>query len=266
MSEETKPSDVPLVAPFPGALFDLTGRVAIVTGATRGLGRAIANGLAGAGASVVVTGRDAAACAVAEEALEADGYDALGMAADMGDPTAVDRLVDAAAHRWGRIDIVVNNAGVLLGMPAEAITPEALQESIDVNLMGPLRLVQRALPLLRESDQASVVNVVTSGVVRPSQGLSVYLVTKAALLMLTKTLALEFAGAGIRVNAIGPGVFETDMTANLTPEKRAAAVAGTPLGRMAAPAEIVGAALYLASQASSFMTGQLMLLDGGRSI
>lgn len=237
-----------------------------MTGATRGLGRAIARGLAGAGAAVVVTGREAPACAAAEEDLRAQGFDALGVAADMGDPDAIDNLVEVTAARWGRIDVVVNNAGVLVGMPAVNITAEALQESLDVNLMGPLRLIQRAAPLLRESDGASVVNIVTSGVVRPGQGLTIYLVTKAALLMLTKTLALELAETGVRVNAIGPGVFDTDMAASLTPERRATVVAGTPLGRMATPDEIVGAALYLASGASSFMTGQLMLLDGGRSI
>ncbi len=244
-------------------LFGLEGRTAIVTGGTRGLGHAIAAGFLSVGARVVVTGRRQEAC---DDAAARLGDGAIGVAAHAADEESAERVVARAVEAFGGVDIVVNNAANSLGMAVGEITAAGLQKSLDVNLAGPLFLVQAALAELQASSSASIINVTTAGLVRPGRGLSVYLAAKAGLEMVTRTMALELAPHGIRVNAISPGPFATDMVLNMSDEAKAAAVERTPLGRMAEPAEIAGAAIFLASAAGGFVTGSTVTVDGGMTI
>lgn len=250
-----------------GGLGDITGYSIIVTGGTRGLGRAMATGFSRHGARVVITGRKQPACDEAAAAISAEtGSEVLGVAAHSGDVEAMVALVDRAVERYGGIDVIVNNAGISLGMRVGEISLGGLQKSLDVNLIGPLFLVQHALPYLEKSSGRSIINIITTGTDRPGRGLGVYQASKAGLQMLTKTMGLELAERGVRANAISPGPFATDMMNNMDPTWRAEVEAGIPMGRIADPEEIIGAAIFLASSASSFMTGQVLVIDGGQTI
>ena len=244
-------------------LFDLTGRVAIVTGGTRGIGRSVAEGFVAAGAKVVVASRKPEACAETEAHLRGSGGDALGVPTHLGDVDATAALVAATTERYGRIDIVVNNAATALTLPLGQLTTEAWAKSYDVNLRGPVFLVQQALPWLRESGNAAVVNVISAGAFLFSPGVSMYAAAKAALMSFTRSMAADFAPLGIRVNALAPGTVDTDMVRNNTPEAQARMAAASHQNRAAHPDEMVGPALFLASDASSFMTGQVLIVDGG---
>ena len=244
-------------------LFDLSGRTAIVTGGTRGIGRSIAEGLACAGASVVVASRSAEACAAAEQSLANQGFEALGVPAHMGDLDAVERLAAATVARFGAIDVLVNNAANALAQPLGAQTAAAWQKSFEVNLRGPALLTQACLPQLESSDHASVVNVISVGAFMFSRGFSIYGAMKAALLAYTRSAAGELAPRGIRVNALAPGPVDTDMVRNQGPEAARSMGAATLLGRLAHPDEMVGPALLLASDAGRFITGQVIVADGG---
>ncbi|MCB1016950.1 MAG: glucose 1-dehydrogenase [Acidimicrobiales bacterium] len=244
-------------------LFDLSGRVAVVTGGTRGIGRSIAEGFAAAGADVVVASRKADACAETQAALEAMGGRALGVPTHLGEPDDLRALVDATVDRFGGVDIVVNNAATALAQMIEDITPEAWQKVFDVNLRGPVLLVQAALPHLRASDHASVINVVSVGAFLFSTYTSMYASAKAGLLQYTRSMATEFAPDGIRVNALAPGTVDTDMVRANPPEAQERMAGAALLRRAAHPDELVGPALLLASDAGSFITGQCLVVDGG---
>lgn len=244
-------------------LFDLTGRVAIVTGGSRGIGKAIAGAFSAAGARVVIASRKADACEAVAAEIEAAGGEALAVPTHLGDLAALENLVRATTDRFGSIDIVVNNAANALALPIGQITPEAFEKSISVNLRGPLFLVQYALPHLLESAHASVINVISAGVFTSAQFVGLYTAGKAGLRTLTRTMAHELAPRNVRVNAIAPGTVDTDMVRNNDPAAQAAMRDAAPMKRMAAPDELVGIALYLASDASSFATGQTFVVDGG---
>jgi NAD(P)-dependent dehydrogenase (short-subunit alcohol dehydrogenase family) len=244
-------------------LLDFSGRTAIVTGGTRGIGRAVAEGLAAAGANVVVASRKPDACAETQAHLESMGADAFGVPINMGDADSADQLVQATVGRFGAIDIVVNNAANALAAPVGQQTDATWQKSFEVNLRGPALLTQAAVPHLAESDQAAVVNVISVGAFQFARGVSMYAAMKAALLSLTRSFAGELADRGIRVNALAPGPVDTDMTRNLGEGAAASMGKGTLLGRPADPDEMVGPALYLAGRASSYMTGQVLVVDGG---
>jgi NAD(P)-dependent dehydrogenase (short-subunit alcohol dehydrogenase family) len=245
------------------SLFDLTGRVAIVTGGTRGIGRAIAEGFVVAGAKVAVASRKAAACAETEAHLSAMGGEALGLATHMGDLAAIDALVASTIERFGRLDIVVNNAATAITQAPGEYTPEAWAKVFDVDLRGPVFLAQAALPHLTESGHAAVVNVISAGAFLFSANVAMYAAAKAGLMSFTRSLAAAYAPRGIRVNALAPGTVDTDMVRANPPEAQAAMAAASIQGRAAHPDEMVGPAVFLASDASSFMTGQVLLVDGG---
>jgi NAD(P)-dependent dehydrogenase (short-subunit alcohol dehydrogenase family) len=245
-------------------LFDLTGRVAIVTGGTRGIGRAVAEGFVCAGAKVVVASRKADACAETERHLvDGLGGEALGVPTHLGELDGVRDLVAATVERFGGVDIVVNNAANALTQPLGSFTADAWDKSFAVNLRGPVFLVQEALPHLTESSHASVINVISAGAFLFSAGVAMYSAAKAGLMAFTRGMAADFASRGIRVNALAPGTVDTDMVRNNTPEAQER-MANASFQRRAAHAdEMVGPAIYLASDASSFMTGQVLLVDGG---
>jgi NAD(P)-dependent dehydrogenase (short-subunit alcohol dehydrogenase family) len=244
-------------------LFDLRNRVAIVTGGTRGIGRAVAEGFVWAGAKVVVASRKPEACARTEADLRAMGGDALGVPTHMGELEAVDHLVARTVDAFGGVDIVVNNAANALTQPLGGFTPEAWQKSFDVNLRGPVFLVQAALPYLERSAHASVVNVISAGAFLFSANVAMYSAAKAAVMAFTRSMAADFAPRGIRVNALAPGTVDTDMVRANTPEAQQSMANASFMRRAASPDEMVGPVVYLASDASSFMTGQVLLVDGG---
>jgi NAD(P)-dependent dehydrogenase (short-subunit alcohol dehydrogenase family) len=245
------------------SLFDLTGRVAIVTGGTRGIGRAVAEGFVGAGARVVVASRKADACAETEAHLRSMGGEALGVPTHAGDLDALGALVTQTVDRFGGVDIVVNNAANALAQPMGEFTPEAWQKSFDVNLRGPVFLVQEALPYLVQSEHAAIVNVISAGAFLFSSNVAMYAAGKAGLMSFTRAMAADFAGRGIRVNALAPGTVDTDMVRNNPPAMQEAMANASHLRRAASPDEMVGPVLFLASDASSFMTGQVLIVDGG---
>jgi NAD(P)-dependent dehydrogenase (short-subunit alcohol dehydrogenase family) len=247
----------------PGTLFDLTGRVAIVTGGSRGLGRAIASGFAGAGAAVVVASRKYDNCVEVAREIEAAGGEALAVAAHVGRPDEIDALVEATVERFGRLDIVVNNAANPLGGMLTDITELAFEKSYAVNVRAPVLLGVRALDHLAASGHGVVINVITAGAFNPGESLGLYCSGKAALWNLTRVMAKEWAPRGVRVKA--PGPFRTDMMepTYAVPEFHDSIVKSTLLKRIAEPEEIIGAALFLASDASAYVTGSVVGVDGG---
>ncbi len=246
-------------------MFDLTGRVAIVTGGSRGLGRAIAMGYAAAGASVVVASRKADNCVAVAGEIEAEGGVGFPVATHVGRPEELDALVAATVDRFGRIDIVVNNAANPLGGMLTDVTELAFEKSYAVNVRAPLLLASKALDHLAASGHGVIINMITAGAFSPGASLGLYCSGKAALWSLTKVMAKEWADRGVRVNALSPGPFETDMMAPTyaIPEYHDSIVESTLLKRIAVPDEIIGAAIYLASDAASYVTGSVMCVDGG---
>lgn len=245
-------------------LFDITGRVAIVTGGTRGIGRAIAEGFVCAGAKVAVASRKPDACAeTATYLADALGGEAIGVPTHMGDLDDVQALVDATVDRFGHLDIVVNNAATALTLPLGQFTPEAWDKSFGVNLRGPVFLIQAALPYLKVSPHAAVVNVLSAGAFLASAHVSMYSAAKAGLHAFTRAMAREWAPFGIRVNALAPGTVETDMVRKNPPEAQESMAKAAPMARAAHADEMVGPALLLVSDAGSFITGEVLAADGG---
>ncbi len=246
-------------------LFAMDDRVVVVTGGTRGIGLALAEGYVAAGARVVVASRRPEACEAAAAHLRQLGGEALGVPTHVGNLEDLDRLVERAVDHFGAIDVVVNNAATSLNQPLGAMTAEAWAKSFDVNLRGPVFLVQRALPHLTSSPAAAVLNVISVGAFIFSPAVSMYAAGKAALMSFTRSMAAEFAPRGIRVNALAPGSVDTDMARNNPPEFQVAMAEASLLRRIATPDEMVGPALLLTSGAGSFITGQVVVADGGLS-
>jgi NAD(P)-dependent dehydrogenase (short-subunit alcohol dehydrogenase family) len=244
-------------------LFDMTGRTVIVTGGTRGIGLALAEGFVLAGARVVVASRKADACEAAAEHLRGLGGQAIGVPTHLGDVDSLGAIVQRTIDEFGGIDVVVNNAANALAQPLDAMTVDAWTKSFEVNLRGPVFLVQQALPYLKASSRAAVLNMVSTGAFQFAPAVSMYAAGKAALLSFTRSMAAAFAPDGIRVNALAPGPVDTDMMRNNPQEAIDMMVGATLLQRLATPDEMVGAALLLTSDAGSYITGQVIIADGG---
>jgi NAD(P)-dependent dehydrogenase (short-subunit alcohol dehydrogenase family) len=244
-------------------LFDMSDRTVIVTGGTRGIGLALAEGFVLAGARVVVASRKLDACVQAAAHLRGLGGQAIGVPTHLGDVDHVGALVQSTVDEFGGVDVVVNNAANPLAQPLGAITVEALTKSYEVNLRGPVFLVQEALPHLKASQHAAVLNMVSIGAFIFSPMLSIYSSAKAAMVSFTRSMAAEFVQFGIRVNALAPGPVDTYMMQQNPQEMVDAMVGGTLMKRLATPDEMVGAALLLTSDAGSYMTGQVVIVDGG---
>ena len=250
-----------------GALdrFSLAGKVAIVTGAGRGIGRAIALGFAEAGATVVLASRSAAQLEAVAAEVRAGGGRALAVPTDVAHADEVHRLVVRCLEEFGVLDVLVNNAGVSpYYKPAERLSETEWRQVLDVNLTGTFLGCQAAAVPLADR-RGCVINVVSVGAAVGLPRLAAYCAAKAGVEALTRVLALEWAARGVRVNALGPAFLATDLTAGLraNPALHQQLVDRTPLGRLGAPDEVVGAAIFLASDAASYVTGQTLYVDGG---
>jgi NAD(P)-dependent dehydrogenase (short-subunit alcohol dehydrogenase family) len=251
------------IAPQPLELFDLTGRVALVTGGTRGLGRAVVRALAQAGADVIVASRKADACEEAADEVRRLGRRALGHVCHVGRWDDIDRLVEDSYAELGRVDVLVNNAGLAPTYPnPQGVTEELWDKTLAVNLKGPFRLTALVGARMCEGDGGSIVNISSIGGVRPTHEIIPYAAAKAGLNALTVGFADAF-GPKVRVNAIMPGPFRTDITRNWDHAAFDERAKTFPLRRLGEPNEIACAVLYFASDASSFTTGSVLAVDGG---
>jgi NAD(P)-dependent dehydrogenase (short-subunit alcohol dehydrogenase family) len=245
----------------------LDGRVAIVTGASRGIGRAIARGFAAEGASVVCASRDLAACQAVVDEIDGAGGIAAALACDIGDRATHTPLVDGTVARFGRLDVLVNNAGLLRPHFTVKVSEAELDELLAVNLKGPLFLSTAALPHLAADGGGAIVNIGALGATQPMEGIGAYCAVKAAMANWSTTMAREWASLGVRVNVLVPGSVATDMILPTDPERRERFVeemrTQNVFGRLAEPEDLVGAALFLAGDASRYMTGRSLYLDGG---
>jgi NAD(P)-dependent dehydrogenase (short-subunit alcohol dehydrogenase family) len=245
--------------------FDLSGKVALVTGGTRGLGRAMALGIARAGGDVVVVSRDEEACArAAAELREETGVRAIGIAAHVGRWSALDDLVEQAYDEFGKLDVLINNAGMSPLYDGEAkVTEELFDKVVGVNLKGPFRLMAAVGERMAAGDGGSIINISSAGAVHPRPGILPYAAAKAGLNALTAGFA-HALGPKVRVNAIMAGTFLTDVSKAWDSEAFATRAQTFALKRGGQPDEIVGAALYLASDLSSYTTGSVLTVDGGQ--
>ena len=246
-------------------LFSLREKVALVTGATRGLGRAMAEALLRAGATVVLSGSNADKLAETTRGFQQQGLAALHHATDLADPGAVAELAQTLLAQQPRIDVLVNNAGVTFPHDVFDYPDDFWEKTFRVNLEAPFQLARRLAPRMKEQGGGSIINVTSIGAELGFPNNPAYGAAKGALKQLTKSLAFDLGPFGIRVNNLGPGYFHTDM-ANLSyadPERREARARRTLLGRWGEPEDLAGAVVFLASDASRFMTGQDLYIDGG---
>lgn len=248
-------------------LFSLKGNTAIVTGGTSGIGRCVADYLASAGANVAIVSRHADAAKTVAKAI-AEAYDVatVGIECDVSDPAAVDHMIDTVSRAIGTADVLLNNAGININGSAIDLNYEDWQHVLDVNVNG-VFLTARAFAkkLIAENKQGSVINMasISASIVNQPQSQTAYNTSKAAVVHMTKTLAIEWVKWGIRVNAVSPGYVWTEMNQIVPKEISDVWMAATPLNRFAKPDEIAGAVIYFASKASSYTTGSELLVDGG---
>jgi dehydrogenase/reductase SDR family protein 4 len=249
--------------------FSLQDKVAIITGASRGIGQAMAEGFAEMGAKVVLASRKAEALEEVRKNIVEAGGEAVVIPTHMGDMEGINRLVQGALDKYGTIDILVNNAAAnpIFCGTGEVESP-AFDKIMDVNVKGVFFLTQQVGKVMLENESGVVINVSSEAGFCPTPFLGVYSVSKAAVNMLTKVFAQEWGSRGIRVNCIAPGLVKTHFSQALWGNEAIlnTALTSIPLGRMAEPEEIVGLAIFLASEASSYVTGQIFLIDGGREI
>ncbi len=255
-----------MTIPPASTLFDLHGRIALVTGASRGIGAAIAHGLAAQGAHVVVSSRKAEACEAVAAAIRAAGGSAQALACHIGEPEAIERLYAQLDAEHGRLDIVVNNAATNPHYgPIWETDAAAFAKTVDVNIRGYFLMCAQAARRMLRAGSGAIVNVASVNGVRPGAQQGVYSMTKAAVISMTEAFAKECAGGGVRVNALLPGLTDTRFAQALIQDRDvlSGALRQIPLGRVAQPDEMVGAVLYLVSPAASYTTGVSLPVDGG---
>ena len=248
------------------ALFDLSGKVAIVTGASRGIGRAIAHAFAEHGAKLVVTSRNQPACQEVADEIFANGGDAIAVACNVSYEDQLQSLVEETLNLWGHIDVLVCNAaanphyGSFLD-----ITDNAFDKTMNVNVRSIMRLARMVLPSMQKRRDGSIIVISSTGALRGSNMLGTYNLTKIAVLMLVKNLCVSYGKDNIRCNAIAPGLVQTDFARELWENETllGQTIERTPLKRIAQPSDIAGIAVYLASQAGAWTSGQTFVVDGG---
>ena len=250
-------------------LFDLTGRTAIVTGGSRGLGREMAEGLAEAGAALVLCARRADWLTPAVTELRARGFTVDGMTCDVSKPEDVQKVVNQTVAAHGTIDILVNNAGVSWGAEPEAMPLDKWQKVLDINLTGAFLFAQSAGLEMLKRQSGCIINIASAAGLHGSVNgphYAGYAAAKAGLMGLTRELAASWGPHGIRVNAIAPGFFHSRLTEHVIGDIEPRLKASSPLGRVGGPDELKGVAVFLASDASSYITGQVIVVDGGVTI
>jgi NAD(P)-dependent dehydrogenase (short-subunit alcohol dehydrogenase family) len=249
--------------------FDLTGKVALITGSSRGIGLATASSMARAGARVVISSRKAGVCEAAAEGLVAQGYEAIAVSCNVGRFDELERLVDTTLEKWGRIDILVCNAAInpVYG-PTASVADDIFDKIMATNVKGVWKLCNRVIPQMAERRDGAVIVMSSVGAFRGDKAIGLYCVSKAAEVQLVRNLALEWGPYNVRVNAILPGLIMTDFARALweDPVRRNTEEAKTALKRMGKPDEIAGVAVFLASPAAAYITGQTIVVDGGQMI
>ncbi|MBL8116723.1 MAG: glucose 1-dehydrogenase [Anaerolineae bacterium] len=249
--------------------FSLQGKVALITGASRGIGEAIAQTFAKAGAQVIVASRHLDNLEVVVQTIRGNGGEAFAIAAHMGDAGAVKLLVQQSIDLFGGIDVVVNNAGINPYWGSLLEAEESLwDKTLDVNLKGYFRLIREATPSMIERGGGKVINIASIAGLSPMPGVGLYGISKAAVIMLTKILAVELAPNNIQVNAIAPGFVKTRFSQAIWGDETVnqAVIDNTPAKRIADVDELMGLALYLATPASQYLTGQTIVIDGGLTL
>jgi NAD(P)-dependent dehydrogenase (short-subunit alcohol dehydrogenase family) len=249
--------------------FDLRDRVAVITGSTRGIGRAIAERFAQRSARVVISSRSAPACADVARAINANGGKALAVAANVGRREDLRELVDRTLEEWGRIDVLVCNAAVnpYFG-PLGGIDDESYEKIMNSNVRSTLWLANMVFPVMAERRSGAAIFLSSIAGLHGTSAIGAYAVSKTALIGLARSLAVEWGRCGIRVNCLAPGIVRTDFAKALwaNPAIAEPAIARTPLRRLAEPDDIAGAAVFLASRAGAFVTGQTLVIDGGLTV
>ena len=250
-------------------LFDLSGKVAVVTGSSRGIGRAIAEELAAHGATVVISSRKQDACEEVVEAIEAKGGKAIAIAASISDKEALKQLAERSLAELGRVDILVCNAASnpYYG-PMSGISDDQFRKILDNNVLSNHWLIQMLSPQMIERGEGSIIIISSIGGLTSSTVIGPYNISKAADFQLARNLALEFGTSGVRVNCIAPGLIRTDFAKALweNPDTLKAVTRSTPMKRIGEPHEIAGAAVFLAAPASTYITGQTIIVDGGATV
>lgn len=247
-------------------LFDLEGKVAVITGSSKGIGLSMADLLGRHGARVVISSRKEGAIQQVVDQLVDDGIDAIAIAANTGKQDELESLVDKTVSHYGGIDIVINNAATnpVFG-PFEQVDHLAYEKIMDVNLKGPMELCKLCLPSMKSRGGGSIINISSVEGLTPGNGLGMYSISKAALIMFTKVIANEWAKYNVRGNVICPGLIKTKFSEALTSNEQVMklALAKIPMRRAGEPDEMAGLALFLASDASSYCTGGVFMADGG---
>jgi NAD(P)-dependent dehydrogenase (short-subunit alcohol dehydrogenase family) len=247
-------------------IFQLRGKTAIVTGASRGIGEAIAKGFAEVGADLVLVSRNLSALEKVKKEIEISGRKALPVRADIGNPDEINKAIETTLKIFPKIDILVNNAGISpILKKAEEITLKEWEEIVRVNLTGTFLFCQAVGKAMIKQGGGKIINMASVGGVVAFPRQITYCVTKGGIIQMTKVLAIEWAKYNIQVNTIGPAYLETELTKGMRESKIISEdlLRKTPMGRFGKPEEIVGAAIYLASDASSYVTGQTLFVDGG---
>ena len=247
-------------------LFRLDGKVALVTGASKGIGEAMARGLAESGARVVLSSRKQDAVDAVAGEFKADGLEAIGIAANMGNTDDIQSLVDKTVGVYGGIDIIINNAAAnpVFG-PIQNTDQRAFDKIIDVNLKGPFELCKKAYPIMQQRGGGSIIHISSIGGLTPEAGIGIYSASKAAIISMTKAMAQDWGADNIRTNAICPGLIKTKFSEALWNDESSfdRFVNRIPLGRIGEPGDITGLAIYLASPASAYCSGGVYTVDGG---